>query len=193
MFHKLFISNMEVEIKKNNTLNQIVTYSIPMDIYLFLMHTTTLESFVLPSGGFDHLLAFTVIRNEFVPIRQARLHGLIVDVASPPLAQSRELLIRGQGHPTYLLERTKPVSYQARCYVQEPDGVASEESPPLELPFKKRQILLCFPHETILHVALHLHERDPEIEPTKLHPKTKYSANICAEKISQDRWRSSSS
>ena len=103
-------------------------------------------------GCLKHLLERREQGYELIPLGQALLRGLLGDVALRPLAQRRVRFVREQGRrPADLLHDPEPVSERAGGDVDEADGVAPEEGPPLEL---ERQVPLRLRQEALLRLAV---------------------------------------
>ena len=106
-------------------------------------------------GCLKHLLERREQGNELIPLGQALLHGLLGDVALRPLGQRRVRFVREQGRrPADLLHDPEPVSERAGGDVDEADGVAPEEGPPLELRLQERQVPLRLRQEALLRLAV---------------------------------------
>lgn len=88
--------------------------------------------------GTKHLLVRRELGNKLVPVRQALLHGFVVDIALRPLAELGVLLDREHDHPVDLLKDPEPVSQHAGRDVHNANGISSEEAPPLQLSLEKR-------------------------------------------------------
>ena len=99
------------------------------------------------------------------PVREARLDPVVGGVLLRPAAEVGELVAGDQAHPGDLLEHLQPVGVPTGGQVEVANGVASEESPPLELRLEELQVLLDLRREALPHLAV---VRRPQRQPERL-------------------------